>query len=171
MSIYVKHVSLMLAAVLLAGAMALPATGSHAAPAQVASRARAAATKAIPGWPGATSQYLGRYHLTKSSDPALATGGELTVFLRVVRPNPKPVLSGILSLDTKTQSNVVYLTKFMHAGTKLWTTVNLGIYTGPVLGQFAVISDHQGHLAGDIVRKGASPVALQFVRFSSNPHP
>jgi hypothetical protein len=161
---------LIFVAALVGGAIGLPAAGGHAAPAPVVVQGQVAA-KAIPGWPGASSQYLGRYHLTTSSDPALATSGELTVFLRVVRPNPKPVLSGILALDTKTQSNVVYLTKFMHAGTKLWTTVNLGIYTGPVLGQFEVTSVQDGHLAGEIVQKGSAPVALRFVRFTTNPHP
>jgi hypothetical protein len=162
--------SLILAA-LIGGAIAWPLGSGHAAPAPASKPMHTAVAKAIPGWPGAASQYLGRYHLTSSSDPALATGGELTVFLRKVPPMPKPLLSGILSLTTKNQTNVVYLTKFMHAGTKLWTTVNLGIYTGPVLGQFKVTSIHDGQLVAEIVQKGAAPVTLQLMRFSMNPHP
>jgi hypothetical protein len=127
--------------------------------------------KIIPGWPGAAAQYLGRYHLTKSSDGALATGGELTVFLRKVPPLPKPVLSGILSLTAAHQSNVVYLTKFVHAGAPRWTTVNLGISTGPILGQFRVVSIHGGNLGAQLLQRDAKPVALEFVRFSSSPQP
>lgn len=168
--------SLLLAA-LLSGALALPAA-AHAAPspacaARLVAVAYSAADKekAISGWPGAPAQYLGRYHLTGSSDPALATGGELTVFLRKVPPLPRPQLSGILSLTAKDQTNVIYLTKFMHAGARLWTSVHLGIYTGPVLGQFKVTSIHGGRLAGQLVPQGKKPIDLQFLRFSTNPHP
>jgi hypothetical protein len=123
-------------AVLLTG-VAWPSAVGRASPAparpytHASGAPRTATKKAIPGWPGAAAQYLGRYRLTKSSDPALATGGGLTIFLRKVPHFTKPLLSGILSLNAKHQANVVYLTKFMHAGTSLWTTVNLGIYTGP----------------------------------------
>ena len=174
---YSRRLSSLLVAALIAGTIAWPVAAGHAASlkatphAQPAAARSTAAKKAIPGWPGGNAKYIGRYHLVKSSDSSLATGGELTLFTMVVRPAPKPVLRGILTLTTKSQTNVVYLTKFVHAGSALWTTVNLGIYTGPVLGQFKVISIKGEQLVAALVQPGAAPVTLQFIRFSTNPHP
>ena len=127
--------------------------------------------KPIPGWPGAKAQYLGRYNLIKSSDPTLATSGELVIFTRIVPPVRILALSGILTLVTKGDTNVVYLTHFVHAGAKLWTQVNLGIYTGPVLGRFTVTAIKGNDLSGTLTPAGQAPVKLSFVRFTKSPHP
>ena len=124
-----------------------------------------------PGWPGETTAYLGRYRLISSSDAALARRGQLTVFLRKVPGQKLPALSGILALYGTDGMNVFYLTHFAHAGTRLWTSVNMGIYTGPVIGQFNVQCFCRNQLnAAFAIQKGPH-VALRFVRFSINPHP
>src|SRR5437588_8442343 len=91
-----------------------------------------------PGWPGMKTAYMGRYRLISSSDAALARRGQLTVFLRKVSGQKMPALSGILALYGTDGMNVFYLTHFAHAGARLWTNMNMGIYTGPVIGQFIV---------------------------------
>ncbi len=133
--------------------------------------AAAAPSTAIPGWPGQTAQYLGRYRVVSSSDASLAQQGELTLFMRKVNGQPKPVLSGILSLHGASGSNVLYLTHFVHSGMKLSTTLSAGIYTGPVVGRFVVTTRASGRLTVALVVPGGAPVALRLVRFSANPHP
>ena len=139
--------------------------------AQLPIHAAPAAAGVIPSWPAPSSQYLGRYHLTASSAPMLATSGELTIFLRVVPKVPQPALSGILSLKTKTQTNVLYLTAFKHTSSKLWTSINLGIFTGPVLGSFVVTSIKGDQMTAQFVQATQAPITFSFVRFSHNPHP
>jgi hypothetical protein len=125
----------------------------------------------VPGWPGEATAYMGRYRLISSSDTALARRGQLTVFLRKVSGQKVPVLSGILALYGTEGMNVFYLTHFAHAGARLWTSVNMGIYTGPVIGQFNVqcFCHNQLH-AVFAIHKGPH-VVLRFVRFSKSPHP
>jgi hypothetical protein len=63
------------------------------------------------------------------------------------------------------------LTHFAHAGTRLWTSVNMGSYTGPVIGQFNVQCFCHNQLHAVFAIHKGSQVALRFVRFSKNPHP
>ena len=125
----------------------------------------------VPGWPGEKTAYLGRYRLISSSDAALARRGQLTVFLRKVPGQKLPALSGILALYGADGMNVFYLTHFAHAGTRLWTTVNMGIYTGPVIGQFNVQCFCRNQLNAVFAMQKGPHVVLRFVRFSKNPHP
>ena len=125
----------------------------------------------VPGWPGEKTAYMGRYRLISSSDAALARRGQLTVFLRKVRGQQMPTLSGILALYGTDGMNVFYLTHFAHAGTRLWTSVNMGIYTGPVIGQFNVKGFGHNQMNGTFAILKGPQVVLRFVRFSKNPHP
>ncbi len=126
---------------------------------------------AIPGWPGKPQAYEGRYRLTASSDDSFARSGALTVFTRIVPHQPKPQLSGILSLYTTDGTNVLYLSHFIHAGTTRSAQVSLGIYTGPEIGRFVLVSRHGAALAATFVPLQGAPVSLRFVQFSTNPHP
>ena len=125
----------------------------------------------VPGWPGAKAAYMGRYRLISSSEAALARRGELTVFLRKVPQEKMPVLSGILALYGTDGTDVFYLTHFAHAGTRLWTGVNMGIYTGPAIGQFIVKRFYRNTLSALFAIHDGPSVVLHFVRFSANPHP
>jgi hypothetical protein len=125
----------------------------------------------VPGWPGEATAYMGRYRLISSSDAALARRGGLTVFLRKVPNEKMPVLSGIMALDGAQGMNVFYLTHFVHAGARLWTSVNMGIYTGPVIGQFNVQCFCHNQLNAVFAIQKGPHVVLRFVRFSKNPHP
>ena len=125
----------------------------------------------VPGWPGEKTAYIGRYRLISSGNAALARRGQLTVFLRKVRGEKMPILSGILALYGTAGMNVFYLTHFAHAGTRLWTSVNMGIYTGPVIGRFNVQCFCRSQLHATLALQKGSHVVLRFVRFSKNPHP
>ena len=122
-------------------------------------------------WPGSKAQYLGRYRLSGSSDLSLAQTGMLTIFMRTVPHEPRPVLSGILALNGTNQTNVLYLTHFEHAGPKLSTSVNLGIYTGPVVGQFVVTTHDSSTMSASLLAAGQAPLQFTFQHFSRNPHP
>lgn len=153
---------LALASLLLGGASGLGAVGAAGS---------TGAVKPIPGWPGGLTSYEGRYRLITSSNTAFANAGMLTIFGRTVPHQAKPQMSGILALYTTDGTNVVYLTHFVHAGTKLSARVNLGIYTGPEIATFNVVS-HQGTsmLVKYLPLQGTS-ISLHFSRISSNPHP
>lgn len=131
-----------------------------------------AAAQAGPGWPGGNAKYLGRYRLTWSSSATLAHGGELTIFLRKGVPNqPKPILGGILALYGADGTNVLYLTHFEHTGAKLSARVNLGIYTGPVIGSFNVTSIHGNNMIASLSQVDGTVTSLHLTRFTTNPHP
>jgi len=127
--------------------------------------------KALPGWPGGIAPYKGRYRLTSSGDTSLAQSGMLTIFPRTVPHQPKPQMSGILALYTSSGTNVLYMTHFVHGGHKLSARVNLGIYTGPEIGTFAVVCHHGNDLAANFVPLSGTTVELHFSRISTNPHP
>lgn len=154
-------------------------TSSHDTPhATLAPRGNAAAissaraaTQIAVSWPGNKAQYLGRYRLSASSNLDIAQTGMLTVFMRTVPHEPRPVLSGILSLNSASETNVLYLTHFKHGGSKLSTSVNLGIYTGPLLGQFVVTARDSHTLSASLLATGQPPLRFTFVHTSSNPHP
>jgi hypothetical protein len=95
----------------------------------------------------------------------------LTIFMRTVPHEPRPVLSGVLALNGASQTNVLYLTHFIHAGPKLSTAVNLGIFTGPVLGKFVVVSHDSRILTASLLATGQAPLQFTFLHFSQNPHP
>lgn len=150
-------------------ATSTPATALTSTSSQTAGSASGAP---IVSWPGSKAQYIGRYHLTAASDQTVAQSGELTIFLRKNVPHePKPVLSGILNLNGTDGTNVFYLTHFLHQGMKRWTRVNLGIYTGPVIGTFVVTSLAGDNLAAEIAQQGQTPMTMKFTRFSHNPLP
>ena len=127
--------------------------------------------KAAPGWPGGLSSYEGRYRLTASSDASFARSGMLTIFARKVPHQDKPQMSGILALYTTDGTNVLYLTHFTHAGTKLSAQLNLGIYTGPHMGTFVLVSHHGAALVVHVMPLQGAAVLLHFNRISANPHP
>lgn len=132
------------------------------------------AAKPIPGWPGGNTQYLGRYKIVKSNNATLAKSGQLTIFLRYKVPGTKgPILGGILAMTGSSGVNVVYLTQFKHTGTALSTVVNLGIYTGPVVGAFKVtaINTKTGTISAEFTTSSGGPITFQFSRFSKNPQP
>lgn len=147
------------------------ATAAATSPAPTMVARRPAADRVLVSWPGHTGQYLGRYQLSASSDLDLAQSGMLTIFLRSVPHEPRPVLSGILALNGTSQTNVLYLTHFKHRGAKLSTSVNLGIYTGPVLGQFAVTARDSRMLSASLLAPGQAPMRFTFQHVSRNPHP
>jgi hypothetical protein len=152
------------------GPVAAPAAQSQQQGALVAAGATGAPI--VVSWPGSKAQYLGRYHLVSASDQSLAQSGELTIFMRAHVPHePKPVLSGILSLNGTDGTNVFYLTHFQHQGLKRWARVNLGIYTGPMIGEFVVTSLAGDRLVAQLTQQGQAPIALSFMRFSHNPQP
>lgn len=126
---------------------------------------------AVPGWPGNPRAYEGRYRMVASSDDSFARSGALTVFTRIVPHQTKPRLSGVLSLYTTDGTNVLYLSHFVHAGTTRSAQVSLGIYTGPEIGRFVVVSRHGAALAATFVPLQGAPVSLRFVQFSTSPHP
>lgn len=123
-----------------------------------------------PGWLGLKDRYLGRYHLTYSSDHSLVNQGELVVFSRAV-PRQRPVLSGVLNLYGSDESNVFYMTHFVHAGIKLMAALNLGVYTGPVVGSFDVMCYCYNTMKAVFNVQDGSKVSLRFQRYSANPHP
>ncbi len=127
--------------------------------------------RAIPGWPGNPQAYEGRYRLVASNDDSFARSGALTFFTRKVPHQTKPQLSGILSLYTTDGTNVLYLSHFVHAGTTRSAQVSLGIYTGPEIGRFVVVSRNGAALAATFVPLQGAPVSLRFIQFSTNPHP
>lgn len=143
------------------------ASGAHA----TAGGGSTSTVNVIPGWPGGAAVYVGRYRLTTSGDTTFAQSGMLTIFTRTVLHQPKPQMSGILSLYTADGTNVLYLTHFVHAGTMRSAQVNLGIYTGPLIGRFAVASHQGSALAATFVPLEGGPVSLRFTRISVNPHP
>jgi hypothetical protein len=136
----------------------------------VASGAAPAAT-AIPGWPGGAKPYLGRYHLVSSSDANIAKSGMLTIFTRIVPHQPAPVISGILALYSMNGTNALYLSHFLHTGLKLTATVNLGIYTGPKIATFVVVSRNGPDMMVKFVPVSGTVISMHFMRFSLNPHP
>ncbi len=148
------------------------ALGAQAAAVGAASAGGAPVSgRAIPGWPGSPRAYEGRYRLVASSDDSFARSGALTVFTRIVPHQTKPRLSGVLSLYTTDGTNVLYLSHFVHAGTTRSAQVSLGIYTGPEIGRFVVVSRHGAALAATFVPLQGAPVSLRFVQFSTSPHP
>jgi hypothetical protein len=134
-----------------------------------AAHARAAGT--VAGWPGGLTAYQGRYRLTFSSSASLATSGMLTIFGRKVPHQEYPQMSGILSLYSSDDSNVLYLTHFSTSGTHLSARVNLGIYTGPLVATFAVRSYRAGTLSATMTQIDKTTTRLTLVRFSTDPQP
>lgn len=129
------------------------------------------AAKLLPGWPGGITSYQGRYKLTKSSDAGFAKSGELTLFGRVV-PRVKGLqLSGILALYTADGTSVLYLTNFGHAGTKQSAVVHEGIYTGPIIGHFALVTRKGAAMTAAFVPDHGTDVHLWFSQISTSPHP
>jgi hypothetical protein len=158
----------------LIGSVVAPMGAARAQPAGHVAVGRPAAVKSVPGWPGGNAQYLGRYKIIKSNNAALAKSGELTIFLRTKVPGTKgPILGGILALTGSSGVNVIYLTQFKHTGTLLSTVVNLGIYTGPVIGVFKVtaIDVKTGLIMAKFVQMNGNTLLLEFSRFSKNPQP
>lgn len=127
----------------------------------------------IPGTPrpATTLSFLGRYRLFLSSSSKLAHRGQLTLFTRVVAGQPAPLLSGILALSGPRTSNVFYLTQFMSKGDTYTAVVNAGIYTGPVIGSFTIDMLCHNRMDAELVVHKRTKVDLDFVRFSTNPHP
>lgn len=123
------------------------------------------------GWPDSPGPYLGRYRLVHTTDRKLAETGRLTLFLRVVKPLPKPVLSGILALHGMHSMNVFYLTNLSHHGKRLLAVINLGSYKGPVGGKFVVMKIHGANWNVIIQLHGVGRHKFRFHRYSKNPHP
>lgn len=127
----------------------------------------------VPGTPGpaTTPPFLGRYRVFLSSSAKLAHRGQLTLFMRVVAGQPAPLLSGILALSGAHVSNVFYLTQFTSKGDTYAAVVNAGIYTGPVIGSFTIDMLCHNRMDAVLVVRKRTKIDLDFVRFSTNPHP
>lgn len=123
------------------------------------------------GWPGSPGRYLGRYRLVHTTDRKLAETGRLTLFLRVVKPLPKPVLSGILALHGMHSMNVFYLTNLSHQEKRLLAVINLGSYKGPMAGKFVVMKMHRANWTVLVHLQGVGRHTFRFHRYSKNPHP
>ena len=150
-----------------------------AAMAMAAAAALAAAPKAPPGWePGwlaPPASYLGRYNLTASDSTSGAANkgveGQLTLFIQVAFPGKPGVPSGIISLHSKKETEVFYLTDLDHDGMQRLSLVHGGAFVAPPTGSFTVSTLGHGVLAGALKQKGLAPQVLTFKRFSTNPAP
>jgi hypothetical protein len=80
-------------------------------------------------------------------------------------------LSGILALYTTDGTNALYVTHFKQVGSKLTASVNLGIYTGPVIGAFNLVSRKGTAVTARFVPTKGAPVTLTFKQISTDPHP
>ena len=154
------------ALVLLTLGVQVPRGAGHA----LAAKASPAA-KAVPGWPGGLKSYQGRYSLVTSSNAGFAKSGELTIFGRVVHGLTGLQLSGILAVYAADGSSVLYLTRFVHAGEKLSATLHAGIYTGPTIGKFSLITRKGASMTAEFVPGHGTAVRLGFREISNNPHP
>ncbi|MBV9279367.1 MAG: hypothetical protein JOZ41_04745 [Chloroflexi bacterium] len=121
--------------------------------------------------PVPAASLLGRYRLLLSSSSKLAHRGNLTLFMRSVPGQPAPVLSGILALYGPRTTNVLYLTQFSRRAGGYAAVVNAGIYTGPVIGQFIVDAFCNNRMEADLLLRRQTKLSLDFLRFSTNPHP
>ncbi len=146
---------------------------SVAPPGMIGARAATVAptAKVISGWPGGLKSYQGRYKLVNSTDATFAKSGELTIFGRIVHGLKGLQLSGILSLYTKSDTAVLYVTHFEKVGSTLSASVNSGIYTGPVIGKFHLVTRKGATMEAEFVPTQGRPIFLRFHRISSNPHP
>ncbi|HEY8286292.1 MAG TPA: hypothetical protein VIJ28_18045 [Chloroflexota bacterium] len=129
------------------------------------------AAKALPGWPGGLASYQGRYKLTTSASAGFAKSGELTIFGRVVHGLKGLQLSGILAVYATDGSSVLYLTRFVHSGSKLSATLHAGIYTGPTIGKFNLITRKGAVMVTELVLGHGAAIRLGFTEISNNPHP
>jgi hypothetical protein len=153
-----------------------------------------ASPRPVSGW-GPTGRFLGRYHLSSAAAGSVAsqpagiftvalsaagklsaaserpTGGQLTMFMRVVKKTLPPEPSGILSLQTPSGNSVLYLTKLTSAGLARNAQVHGGSYLGPQLGTFSGTSAAPGALSGKLSTAGAGTFVARFTRFSTSPQP
>ncbi|HUY98451.1 MAG TPA: hypothetical protein VMW47_12690 [Verrucomicrobiae bacterium] len=148
-------------------------SGAAAAKGQVAPRAEAETWH--PGW-GAIPAIVGRYHLLprrsgSTSRRDQVTGGELTVFMRQVKPGKPRVPSGILHLETRTSSIVLYLTHFKSSGAQRTAIINGGAFIGPVIGAVRGTSVRLGQLAVTLMAAGIPTSTAQLIRFSVSAQP
>jgi hypothetical protein len=125
-----------------------------------------AISKPGSGW-GQTTIYLGRYRLTTSSNPKLASTSRLTIALR-----GSAELSGILSLPPASEASGsyladFYLTGFTHSGMVRSAMINLGSDTGPAVGAFVVQSFHNNILVATVTFQGEPALTLRFDRYSA----
>jgi len=125
------------------------------------------------GW-GAQSTYIGRYHLrvvaTSGPRASRPTGGELTLFLRVVKTGQPPLPSGILALQAPSGEELVYLTDLISTAGALQATINGGAFVGPVIGSFAGIKT-SGSIVGVASVPGLGSFEADYTRFSGSPQP
>jgi hypothetical protein len=159
---------------ILVAAMIAAATLVSAGPRGIAGTQAATVSptaKVISGWPGGLKSYQGRYKLVSSSSAAFAKSGELTIFGRIVHGLKGLQLSGILALYTKDDTAVLYVTHFEQIGSKLSASVNSGIYTGPVIGTFHLVTRKGATVKAEFVPNQGKVVSLRFHQISSNPHP
>jgi hypothetical protein len=126
--------------------------------------------KAKEGW-GATSSFIGRYHV-KVTTPGDAgvRGGELTMFIQEEFPGSEEP-AGILKLRTKTNNDVVYLKELKRQGATRTAIVKGGSFLGPTIGNFKATMKQPGTLVGRVATKGLGTVRAVFHRFSTKPTP
>jgi hypothetical protein len=145
--------------------------GGAVAAGQAGAATTVTAPKVVSGWPGGIKSYQGRYKLVKASTASFAKSGELTLFGRFVKGLTGLQLSGILALYTSDGTNALYVTHFEQVGAKLTASVNLGIYTGPVIGAFNLVTRKGAAVTARFVPTQGAPVTLTFKRISTDPHP
>lgn len=130
----------------------------------------ALAGKAGEGW-GRDATFIGRYHMkVLAPGPAGVRGGRLTMFIQEEFPGSEAP-AGILTLRTKTNNAVVYLTDLRHRGRTRTATVKGGAFVGPTIGRFEATMKRPGILAGTVTARGFGHVKAVFTRFSRRPTP
>lgn len=167
-------VAILLALGACSAAPSVPRAGTVVTASNLPGPPAAAAAHAKPGWPMARDQWLGRYRMTWSSDPAFARSGLLTLFMRsITKPKAMVVPSGIMSVFGGDATTVLYLTKFGHVGSRAVADVNVGLFTSPPVGaiQLTAFGAASHTLTLKFTAAGRHQVELRFIRYSADPHP
>jgi hypothetical protein len=127
-----------------------------------------------PGWSMNPGAYVGRYRMVASSDPRIASTGQLTLFMRPVRePKPATLPSGILDYTGADETNVLYLTKFSHLRRQNVAEVNAGNFGYAPVGALRVVDFDAGREQITVAVTAARGLRLnmRFARFSKSSHP
>ena len=98
-------------------------------------------------------------------------GGELTMFMRIVKKGEPPVPSGVLDLHSAADDRVFYLTELTSNGASRSAKINGGAFVGPVIGSFTGTSTKPDRLSGTVTAEGLGRLQVTFTRFSEQVQP
>jgi hypothetical protein len=122
------------------------------------------------GW-GATSSFIGRYHVkVLAAGGRGVRGGELTMFMQEEFPGSEEP-AGILKLRTKTQNDVVYLKELKRSGSARTAIVKGGSFLGPTIGNFKGMMVSPGNIPATVSTRGLGTIKALFTRYSKRPTP